>query len=614
MATASISGPELSRDSDLRVARLFVLAVGAAAATALTVWACAQSPILVQRTSTAVWRGSFVASYGLVGIYAWWRRPDSRIGPLLMGAAVVYSLASLNAVPSSLAFTLGMTFWVATIVYLPYVYLCFPRGWLESRLERRFILALALSTALVWASILLLSPKLPAAGVFNDCGTRCPTNALVMSGHGAAGAALAIVFSLVFTIGVLGVGMLIFNKSRSVHLLRRALTPLTATFLLMIVEFVVALFVTAAYPGTRDTFRIINGVLSLAIPASILLGQVRGNMFAAASLGQIAVRAGGRSMTPAAVQSVIGDALGDSSLALALWDSQSASYVNVDGMPIELPGNARRRGVTRVTRSGRPVAALIHDPALDVEASVIQGLAATSLMLLENTRLLEELRASRARLVETADRERRRLEQDLHDGAQQRLVAIQIRLEMARELTNSDDLARQLDVIRDEAQAALDELRALAHGSYLGALDALGPVAALRALVRDSIIPIKVIDKGIQRLPPTIEAAIYFCAREAIQNAAKHAGPRAKVTVTLTHDGDDTVLTATDDGAGLPPGAEDGTGIIGMHDRIEAVGGRFEIISTRGRGTTIRATVPYTSVIPNARIESKALSDRSSAA
>lgn len=223
MATTSTSRPEHSRDRDRRVILAVALGTGAAVATALTVWVCSRSPVLVQPTATALWRGSFVASYAVVGMYAWWRRPESRLGPLLMVTALLYSLVSLNAFENALLFTLGMTFWVANILNLAYVYLSFPRGRLESRLERRFILALASSTTLVWVAILLLSPTLPAAGVFNDCGTRCPPNALqVVTGHAATGAALATVFSAVFTIGLLGLGMLIFHKSRSSpHLLAR---------------------------------------------------------------------------------------------------------------------------------------------------------------------------------------------------------------------------------------------------------------------------------------------------------------------------------------------------------------------------------------------------------
>ena len=177
----------------------------------------------------------------------------------------------------------------------------------------------------------------------------------------------------------------------------------------------------------------INGLAGVAVPVAIFAGQVRGDLFAAVSLGQIVVREGGKSLTPAAVQTLIGEALGDSTLRLALWAPERAGYVDVRGAPLELPRDPGVRGVTEVTRHERPVAALIHDPSLDTDSDVVQGLAASSLMLLENTRLVDELRASRSRLVETADRERRRLEQDLHDGAQQRLMTIQMRLQLAQD-------------------------------------------------------------------------------------------------------------------------------------------------------------------------------------
>ena len=239
------------------------------------------------------------------------------------------------------------------------------------------------------------------------------------------------------------------------------------------------------------------------------------------------------------------------------------------------------------------MAALIHDPTLDTDSDVVEGLAAISLMLLENTRLVEELRASRSRIVETAERERRLLERDLHDGAQQQLVAIQVRLALARELADSEDLARQLDATQENAEAAVDELRALAHGIYPSVLHELGPAAALRDLATSSTVPIKVTDDGIGRSSDAIEAAIYFCAREAIQNTAKHAGPGSKVAVALAHRDHAIQFTVTDNGAGMSPERDtDGIGLTSMLDRIEAVGGKLEIVSAPGQGTSIHATIP----------------------
>jgi signal transduction histidine kinase len=212
---------------------------------------------------------------------------------------------------------------------------------------------------------------------------------------------------------------------------------------------------------------------------------------------------------------------------------------------------------------------------------------------LDATRLAEELRAERLRVLQAAERERRRLEQDLHDGAQQRLVEIQIRLGIARTLVDRADLASELEAIEHAAQAALDELRTLARGIHPAALRDHGPVAALRALARCSPVAIRVIDEGIGRAPATIEAAIYFCAREAIQNALKHAGPRAVVTATLARRDGTIDLTISDNGSGIPPHAScPGIGIQGMRDRIEAVGGRLNIASEPGLGTCVHGTIP----------------------
>jgi signal transduction histidine kinase len=215
------------------------------------------------------------------------------------------------------------------------------------------------------------------------------------------------------------------------------------------------------------------------------------------------------------------------------------------------------------------------------------------LLLLENSLLVQELRASRLRIVQAAERERQRLEQDLHDGAQQRLVEIQVRLGIARTLSDRADLATELEAIQEAADAALDELRALARGIHPAMLRDLGPAAALRALAHRSLVPIQVVDEGIGRSSAAVEAAIYFCASEAIQNTTKHAGPGAEVTVMLARRSGALELTIIDDGVGMSTEtASNGIGIVGMRDRVEAIGGQFEIVAGPGLGTCIHATIP----------------------
>ena len=595
MATTSVSG--LKWKGRTETSAFALLAVGAAGtvATAVTAWTVASSPILVNRSGDAIWRSLFVAVYVAVGAYMWWRRPESRLGPIVAGGGFLYAVVSLNASGAPLAYTLGMVAWVVMVLYFMYMYLCVPRGWLESLFDRRFLLAFVLSTAVVWGLILAVSPTLPAGSDFTNCGTNCPHNALqIVSGNTQLSTALLTASDIVLTLGTIGVAMLVFSKARSSsHLRRRALTPLAVVVLATVVEFVVSLFLPAAFPSTRDALRIINGVNSLAVPVAIFAGQVRGDLFAAVSLGRIVLGAGGKVLTPVAVETMIGDALGDSTLTLGLWAPERNGYVDTAGAPLALPRDSLARGVTEITRDDRPAAVLIHDPTLDTDSDVVEGLAAISLMLLENTRLVEELRTSRSRMVQTADRERRRLERDLHDGAQQRLMAVQIKLRLAEERIEDDGVAAELEAIAAEAAEAVEELRTLAHGIYPPVLRSGGLVRAVRSLAMRAPIAISVTDEGIGRCSPPVEAAIYFCSVEAVQNAIKHAGRNVRVGVTVGRDRDRVQFAISDDGVGIDHSERgDGDGLVGMRDRVGAVGGELEIISSPGRGTTVRGTIP----------------------
>jgi signal transduction histidine kinase len=231
---------------------------------------------------------------------------------------------------------------------------------------------------------------------------------------------------------------------------------------------------------------------------------------------------------------------------------------------------------------------------------LLQSAGKVILLSLESGRLEAELRSttdelqtSRRRIVTIGEAERRKLERDLHDGAQQRLLAIQLKLALAREHAEGDELAEQLELIGSDAAAAAKELRELAHGIYPAVLLERGVAEALRSVAITAAIPVTVTDEGIGRCSPATEAAVYFCALEAIQNAAKHAGPGAHVTVTLARRPGEVVFAVADDGVGLADGAAaDGTGVAGMHDRMGALGGTLEIATAPGRGTTVRGAIP----------------------
>jgi signal transduction histidine kinase len=587
---------DLAEESRANSARLLgTLALGAAA-TVLTIWAVARSPVLESPTFTAISRGLYVATTIAAGVYVWRRQPRSRLGPLLLAIGFVFALASLNASADPVWFSIGMTAWAFFLVMILYAYVCFPRGRLGSRLERGVVHGYITAVAIIWALLLAMSNTLPAGGPFIRCGSDCPVNGLrFIDVSDSVARGLVVAFNVVTAIAVLVVAVLIFGKARSPsHLRRRAIVPLSIVFIVMILDFVLYLLLEPSFPGTGETLRLVDLAASLGVPIAIVVGQHRASSYAARSAGRLVAGSQGDRVAPSGIEELLQDSLGDPSLSLALWSSERGGYVDVGGRPLELPDTTSGRAVTPVTRRGLPVAAIIHDQGLDERREVMDGLSATSLMLLENTRLVEELQASRARIVAAGDQERLRLERDLHDGAQQRLMAIQIKLALVRDLTNGDaELAARLEEIGADAATAVEELRALAHGIYPTVLRERGLADGLGSFSRTASIPVDVVDRGIGRHSAELEGAIYFCATEAIQNAVKHAGPEAEVTVVLERAGDGVSFTITDNGSGFEAGrAGGGVGLVSMRDRIGAVGGALKIESWPGRGTAIRGTVP----------------------
>jgi signal transduction histidine kinase len=247
----------------------------------------------------------------------------------------------------------------------------------------------------------------------------------------------------------------------------------------------------------------------------------------------------------------------------------------------------RQNGALRITSSPR-------EPLTPAGERLVRDVAAQAGLVLRNVALIEDLRASRQRLVAAADEARRRLERNLHDGAQQQLVALRITLGLARQVARSspqeaDDLLAQTE---REAQDALEELRDLARGIYPPLLVDKGLVAALQAQARKVPVPVEVVAGDIGRLPQEIEAAAYFCALEALQNIAKYAQASGATIEVLLRNGC-LELDITDDGVGFDPSmATQGTGLRGMADRLAALDGSLQIRSEPGAGTAIIGTIP----------------------
>jgi signal transduction histidine kinase len=570
-----------------------LLLTGAVALTA-TVWFVARSPVIVNADWIAIVRGALVGVWVGAGTYMWWRRPESRLGLLLAGVALIYAGTSLMASGDGAAHAVGRVVLAVFLVCFAYVYLCFPGDRLVAARDRWSIGVFAVATIVLWPLVLAFSAELPRGGALNECGSRCPANALQVVGisegaedvlNGAVG--------VVTCLGLVGIAIVLFLKTRSPdRLRRRALEPVLFAFAVVVAAYIVN--VVASPSGrTLAITQVAAAAGAFLTPAAMLAGQARARTYAGAALGRLVVRGRAERVTPAQLQDWLRDALGDPSLEVALWDRLRFRFVDADGEAADVLGATPGRATATVTQDGRPVAVLTYSASLQESADVVDGLAETAVMLLEKTRLVDELRASRARIVASADQERHRLERDLHDGAQQRLFLLQVKLARLHDEVRDAAVAARIDEIEEDAREALEELRVLAHGIYPTVLVERGVAEALLAFAIDAPLPVEVTDHWIGRCSPTIEAALYFCTLEAIQNAAKHGGKNARVTVDLDRDGDRVDLSVADDGVGFQPGGDsDGIGLVTMRDRIGAVGGDLEVVSEPGAGVTVHVTVP----------------------
>jgi signal transduction histidine kinase len=264
----------------------------------------------------------------------------------------------------------------------------------------------------------------------------------------------------------------------------------------------------------------------------------------------------------------------------------------------ELPTVPGSDLATPVTHQGELLGALsitksAGERLTPAEEKLANDLASQAGLVLRNVRLIEELKASRVRLVQAQDQERRRIERNIHDGAQQQLVALGVKLGLARRLTNDPAKVEALLAdLQGETNQALQDLRDLARGIYPPLLADQGLIAALEAQARRISVPVTVESGGVGRYSQEVEAAVYFCVLEALQNVAKYAGA-SRVVVRLTEQDQQLAFEVSDDGAGFD-GAKIsyGTGLQGMADRLAALGGELEVASSPGTGTTVNGWLP----------------------
>jgi signal transduction histidine kinase len=349
------------------------------------------------------------------------------------------------------------------------------------------------------------------------------------------------------------------------------------------------------------------GPMALAPPAGVLLVvlALACGVLSVAVLGalRLALRAytrallGRRAVQEGPIRELLAERVGDRTLSIAYWLADRELFVDEQGRPVQLPVPGSGRAWTAVDHDGRRVAAIIHDAELDATPELVNAAAASAALALDNERLkadlrarVEDLRISRARIVEAADTARRRLERDLHDGAQQQLVSLALDLRILRSRLKGSDAVSIVDEISDKLGVALAELRELARGIHPAILTDRGLGPALQGLADRVPLPVECVVDLPERPSPPIEAAAYFVVGEALTNVARYA-KADEVRVEIQRVGDDVVVTVEDDGVGGAD-ADAGTGLRGLQDRLAALDGRLTIESPPGRGTRLRAVIP----------------------
>jgi signal transduction histidine kinase len=523
-------------------------------------------------------------SYVLCGLLAWWHRPASRFGPLMIAAGFGNFLVTLSWADSSLPFTLGQSLDLVPPVLFLHLFVAFPSGRLQGAFERSLV-------ATGYAFAISLEVVRMTLGGFG------PHNLLELAPNpDAALTVLHVQLTLISAYCLAGVGLLVVRRRRVGRPLRRPLALIADVFGLALV-LIALLLLSAGWGGPAVTqIRWVTFAALGLTPVAFLIALLHARL-ARSSAAELFVDLQANP-EPADLRDALARALRDPSLTLAYWLPEFGSYADTDGRPVVLPGEDDRRRVTLIGSEGAPVAALLHDPALDEEPELLNAVTAGAEIALENERLhvelrarLEELRGSRARIVGAGQSERQRLERNLHDGAQQRLIALSLELSLLEERLGDDaDTRARLREARREIGTSLEELRDVARGIHPAVVSGHGLAVALEQLAARAGVPVRLSVRLAGRLPEPIEVAAFYLVSESLANVTKHAGATSATVEVARTDGQ-VLVEVVDDGIGGAD-TELGSGLRGLADRVEALGGRLQVWSPRGGGTRLRAEVP----------------------
>ena len=600
VAWAGVISPRPARRGVLIACALggLLLAIGAGLLVAT-------SDHLIDPTGFGLWLAVTVVGWFGAALYWLVRRPGNRLGLVLLAVAFCTVVMSLQGANQPQLHDIGvLADWLFVVVVF-YVVFAFPEGRIESRVGWALLGATALERLASYIPALLFSPivysNFPAAA----CNAACPANGFMIADRptladGLFSSETSIYIRLAVRSAICV--YLIYRLATATKPRRRALVPVYVPVLIAIapilVSYVARLGLVHVDAGALSNLSWLGTIGIGALPYGFLFSVVASTLFAAAALKKIVSRLV-ESPSAAQLRATLADPLDDPSLELGFRLDRGGGFVDSSGMPLA-PTPPPGLSLSPITRNGETVAVILHDAALDTDPELVAAAGQAMLLAIENGRLTAELRstttelhAMHSRIATAGEAERRKVERDLHDGAQQHLVALIIKVGLAREVADPEGVAR-LDEVGKELDEILEELRDLAHGLSPLVLRDLGLEAALLTLVRRSVSGVKVEAGAIGRYSDEVEAALYFCCAESLQNVHKHAGLGATAVIRLwEHDGR-LFFEIVDDGAGfdVESAHHAGHGLANVSERIAAHGGNLVLESTPGRGTTVRANIP----------------------
>jgi signal transduction histidine kinase len=571
------------------------------ALSAMTVAITLASPHTHNEGWAAAARGFAVGAPFLVGLYTLKRRPGEPYATLLLVVGLVTFLTTGAESGNATVYSLGrVAYWLGEFG-LVYLVLAFPSGRLTTSTDRVLVLATAVLGVAFYLPTALLDQSYPLPSPVASCGESCPLNAFFLGWEPPFVDSVLIPLREGLTILLFGaVAARLAQRFRHAnHLLQRTLEPVLIIALGRCVLMAVAVGLRRVNPES-GMVEVLSWAIALSVPLMAIgffLGMVAWRLYAAEALQSLSARVR-VNLSHEELQSALADALGDPSLRI-LYRAEG-HWTDEAGRLTGPPGPESGQVLTDVGDAEGLIAGIVHDAALCEEQRFLEAVAAYSLVALRGQRLTEEvesslreLRESRARIASSADGERRRIERNLHDGAQQRLVALRIQLELTEDLVEQDPElgVRKLHALGEEVGVALEEIRALAGGVYPSLLEERGLSEALRAATLKLVIATSFESDGVGRYSPAVESAVYFCCLEAMQNASKHAAGADAIAVSLGED-DGLWFTVRDDG----PGFDDevsapGAGLTNMRDRMAAVGGELSIRTALGAGTAVAGRV-----------------------